>query len=605
MNDTNAKIAIMKVKTEWDLRQLYTSGSDPTIERDVKKYERAYAAFEKKYRKSVTWQKSPLALAKALQDYEHLADVTGSDKPLLYFGYRHELNSADTEAEARSRLIQERLIKASNGIHFFELGLGKIPRARQRVLLRHPLLAAYRYFLAKWFAAAKHHLTEPEEKLLALTSTTSRSMWISGVSGAVSRITVPWDGSPLGIHEAFERIPTIQDTKKRRALWHSAHDALFEKAGDFAEAEINAVYTDKKIDDELRAFKKPYTATLLAYENTEHMVRVLTQTIAHNGHVAHEFYKLKRLLLRLPHLEPADASAEIGTVKEGFPFEKGIEIVRSVFSGVNASYGDLVERFASEGRIDAYPKKGKHGGAFFSGAHNMPGFVFLNYIDDIGSVTGLAHELGHALHKELAEEQPIFYEDYTISAAEIASTFFEELVLQNLIKNLPEHDRICALHESLLNTIGNVFLSNANFNFELELHTRIRKQGFLPKEEIAALFTAHMNIYRGDAMVVPEKAGYAFIRIPHLRMHFYSYPYAFGKLVSRAMLTRYQSDSSYIKKVEQFLRAGKSDSPENLLRAVGINIDEAFFKEGIATIQNDIIALRRAAGVLIPSPINL
>ena len=168
-------------------------------------------------------------------------------------------------------------------------------------------------------------------------------------------------------------------------------------------------------------------------------------------------------------------------------------------------------------------------------------------------------------------------------------------MLQHLVRTLPASDKIHALHESLINTLGNVFMSTGDFNFELALHARIRERGFATKEEIAELHNQHLGVYRGSVVKRIEKSGYVFIRKTHYRVPFYSYPYSFGKLVSRALVARYQKDPSYIEKIEQFLRAGKSDSPERLLSRIGIRTDRAFFEEGIENIRRDLDELRRAA----------
>ena len=46
-------------KTEWNLKQFYSSIDDPKIEKDIKKLEKKYSDFEKKYKDKTDYLKNP------------------------------------------------------------------------------------------------------------------------------------------------------------------------------------------------------------------------------------------------------------------------------------------------------------------------------------------------------------------------------------------------------------------------------------------------------------------------------------------------------------------------------------------------------------------
>jgi oligoendopeptidase F len=62
---------------------------------------------------------------------------------------------------------------------------------------------------------------------------------------------------------------------------------------DFAESELNAIYINKKINDELRGFKHPYSATILGYQNDEQSIINFVNTVTKRFDISHRFYKLK------------------------------------------------------------------------------------------------------------------------------------------------------------------------------------------------------------------------------------------------------------------------------------------------------------------------
>lgn len=580
------------MKTKWDLTLLYRSPRDPRIERDIRGIERACSAFEKKYRNGTAYTKTENTLLCALCDYEKLAGKTADPKPLFYFMYRKELDSSDNEAESRLNLISDRLTKAGNRILFFELALGRIPAQKKKQFLKSKRLEHFRYFLSRIFEESKYQLTEPEEKILNLKSLPSSSLWISGFEKVLNKQTVELNGKTIPVSEAINRVPLLP-TAKRRALHNAVMDRLYE-ISDFAESEINAVIINKKINDELRGLPKPYTATILSYENDEKSVLALVDAVTKRFDISHRFYELKRKMLKLPKLEYADRSAQIGNVKKHISFENAVSVVRSTLERIDPRYAALFQNFIAHGQIDVFPQTGKSGGAFCSGAHNLPTMVLLNHVDDLRSLTTLAHEIGHAIHTERSKTQPILYQDYSTAVAETASTFFEGMVFDAFLEKLSEKEKIVALHDKLGDTMSTVFRQIAFFNFERDLHAGIREKGSMPKKEIADLLNAHMAAYLGPAFALSVRDGYFFTAVSHFRRFFYVYSYAYGELVSNALGKRYAEDHSYAGKIDQFLSAGGSKKPEAIFGNIGIDVrNKTFFNEGLRNIERDVIRLEK------------
>jgi oligoendopeptidase F len=65
----------------------------------------------------------------------------------------------------------------------------------------------------------------------------------------------------------------------------------------------------------------------------------------------------------------------------------------------------------------------------------------LNHVDTLDSYKTFAHEMGHAIHTELSKKQPVIYQNYTISVAEVASTFFEKLLLKKFFQSFQKRNR--------------------------------------------------------------------------------------------------------------------------------------------------------------------
>ncbi len=582
------------MKTKWDLTVFYKNENDPKIESDILAIEKVYSDFEKKYKNKKDYLENENSLAKALEDWDTLLGVAGSWTPAMYLNYRKDLDAFNQKADSLFNKVVNRLTLASNKILFFNLALGKIDKKLQAKFLASDKLAPFRYYLQRSFDTAKYDLGESEEKILNLKSLPAREMWSSSQEKLLNSQTINFEGRELPIPEASYKIFELPK-QKRYALQRLLSEKL-KSISYFAEAELNAVYTDKKINDELRGFSEPYSATILGYQNDEKSIINFVDTVTKNFPISHKFYKLKAKLLKLPRLRFPDRSVSIGKNSKKVSFEEGLAVFKKALSGVDEKYVKILDRFIENGQIDVYPVKGKRGGAYCSHSTGNPTFVLLNQVDSIDSIMTLGHEMGHAFHSELSKVQRPIYQDYTISVAEVASTLFENFVFEELLKTMTEKEKIVALHDRIEDDIKTIFRQIACFNFELDLHRNVRTNGAITKEEIAKAHNKHMKAYLGNVFDLEEDDGYFFVQWPHLRYFFYVYSYAYGQLISKALYKKYQQDKNFIKQIEKFLSAGGSKSPGEIFKEIGIDTSKPeFFLDGLKSIEDDIKRLEKLA----------
>lgn len=581
-----------KLKTEWNLGLLYKSLKDPQIDKDIEAFAEVCRGFEEKYAKSSMYLSDEDALLSALTDYEELTRLLSSSKPGIYFSLCEAIKSDDSAASAKQNLIRDRLMREGNRAIFFELRLAKIPKDAQVRFLSSPKLAHFRYFLEKVFESAAHDLSESEEKIMNLKSLTSHGLWEEGLQRAIQKLTVKFRGKNITLSEASNLVLTLP--RKERIALHDAINIKLLDVGDFGESEYNAICTDKKLNDSLRAFPKPYSSTFLRNQNTEQEVLTLIETVEENYPVAHKFYKLKKKILKLPYLLSSDRHATIGEMKKKIDFPEGYRMLGEIFASLNPGYKKLLDGFVERGQIDVFPRAHKRGGAFCASFTDLPTFVLLNWISNIDSFMTFAHEMGHAIHSEFTSVQSPLYQNYTYSSAEVASTLFEQLAFDAIFETLSDKEKIILLHDKICDALGSVFVQAAAFRFELEVHERIRAEGFLPKEAIADIYAKHMSKAGGPAVRMKREDGYMFIRWNHLRDFFYNYPYAYGRLVSGALYKNFKKDKSYLKKIEQFMSAGGSKSPHDIFMDIGIDTSKkAFWQGGIDSIAEDIHLLEK------------
>jgi oligoendopeptidase F len=580
-------------RPEWNLAKFYSSPSDPRLESDFAAIEGRCEAFRTAWYGKILPDMPRTELAAALSDHERMSIELGNAKSLHWLHLWLSKDSGNDAASAKSNLLTARAGKIVSRVIFFELALGKFPSNVQRELLSDTKLSHWHRYMGLLFERSRHDLTEAEERIINLKHGPARGQWVDGFSKLLGKQTVRHAGKDMPLSGAAFLLPDLP--RPARVKLHAAIVEKSKSISDFAESEMNAIITDKKIDDELRGFEKPYSAMLLSTQNSEAEIMSLLKAAQDGAHIAERFYGLKKKILGLKKLAWHDRGASIGKVKSKITFADAHKLVGGILGGVNPEYSKYLDEMVAGGLIDAYPAKGKRGGAFCSSSLFLPTFILLNHVDTPDSATTLAHEFGHATHSKFTQEnQPPLYADYTLSVAEVASTLFERFVFDALYERADDKEKIVLLHDRIVDDISSTFTQAAAFAFEKELHEKVRAEGFVPKEEIAKMIVRHMGTFGGKHVDLKDDDGYFFVRWGHIRVFFYNYQYAYGALVSKALHRGYKKDKAYLAKIEAFLKAGTSLPPRDIFRAAGIDTEDPdFFREGIRSIEEDVDKLEK------------
>ncbi len=578
------------MKLEWDLKKhYYKSEKDPQIEKDLKKSERAFKRFVQKYKNS-QFTSSASKLLNSLKDYEKLMGLSVS-KPAYYFHYRKELSATDKVAAMELNKLEARLTELENSILFYEVALAQIDKAKQKQYLRSNLLSDYREYLRRVFRDARFVLSEPEERVLNLKSMPARSMWIAATDKILNQKTIVHKGKSVPIHGAL--MGYMDKNKKERHQIYNKAVTVLEEVAPVVESELNALYTDKKINDELRGYTLPYEGTLNSYDQSVESLESLRKLITTEGYdLSRKFYSLKKKWLKkeLTFIDRDEGRSKIAKI----PFAKAVTICREVFYEVNEKYGKIFDEMLESGQLDVYPRKGKGGGAFCSSGINQPTMVFLNHNDGLDGLRTLAHEMGHAVHAYRSKLQPVLYEGHSIATAETASTFFEGLVMKKLLNKSTGKEKVELLNKHISDNLKTIVMCIARFEIELEFHQKVRQCGLLTWQEMRNIYVYHMKKMSGRAVKVRPIDGMHFVYKPHYRMNFYQYSYSFGSLVSNIMIARYLENETYRSEVDRFLTAGESLSVDGIFKSIGIDTSRiAVLREGLALLEKDIAEFAR------------
>ncbi|MBN2655181.1 MAG: M3 family oligoendopeptidase [Nitrospirae bacterium] len=595
----NKKTGIKKV---WNLKPLFESDNDPKIKLELKLISDKNSKFIKKWKNRHDWLMESGALKQALDDYENLKRNYGTDGNVgYYFLLRSQQDQTSPAIKARLNMAEASSRAVENEIRFFELHLAKIPVKQQKAFLDCEQLAKYRHFLRRIFARTKYLLSDDEEKILNLTSSTSYANWIRMTSEFLSKeerkVYIEEGGTAI---KNFSELTSLVNSPKKRVR-DSAAAAINEillKHSDTAEYELNSILWHKKTEDELRSAERPDTLRHISDDIETPVVDTLITAVTDRFNIAAEYYKLKAKLLKVKKLSYHERGVEYGRIESTFSYPDSVKLVSRVMKELDPEFGSIFDGFVINGCIDAYPKKGKAGGAFcIHQLLSQPTYIMLNHTDKFADVLTLAHEAGHGINNELMrkKQNALTFESPTCTA-EVASTFMEDFVLEDIIKKADDRTKLSVMMRKLNDDVSTIFRQIALYNFETELHNEFRKQNYLSKQEIGRIFKKHMQSYMGRYVEQSEGSENWWIYWSHIRYYFYVYSYASGLLISKSLQNAVKSDKAFIYKVKNFLSAGSSDSPANIFQNLGIDIrDRRFWQKGLEEVETLLDRTRRLA----------
>jgi oligoendopeptidase F len=584
--------AFSSADIRWDLGDLFASVDDPKIEISLRDALAQAQAFALKYRNTinVSGGPPPAHLLAAIQESEALQQ---DFKRLTTFA--DLLYAADTSHPGHRNLREKAELSAteiSNHILFFELEWMQLTDEDADRLSVHPSLAGYRHYLRRVRTYRPHRLSEPEERLVNERDNTGRHAFARLFTELVSGLRFPLQRDGRSEMLTMSEILALAHHHQRE-IRQRAFESLFDILSKH-ELVLTSVHEtliqDHLTMDRLRRFPHPMAERHLDNEIDDQAVEQMMTVAEANYGIAQEYFRLKARLLGLPKLELFDQYAPLNDTLPICSFNRSQQMVLEAFSAFSPRLGALAHEFFARRWIDAEVRAGKRGGAFCaSPAPALHPYVLLNYTDNLRDMMTLAHELGHAMHGCLARKQTLFNYDPPLTMAETASVFGEFLVFEHLTRTEKDPQvQLALICGKIEDTCATVFRQNVLTRFEQAVFEQ-RRRGRLAPEAICQAWIEANGRYYGDAVELTEGYRWGWSYIPHfIHTRFYCYSYVFGQLLVLSLYRQYKEEgAAFVPHYIRLLEAGASDSPEALLKPLGVDFhDQAFWQRGFDEIRN-------------------
>jgi oligoendopeptidase F len=146
--------------------------------------------------------------------------------------------------------------------------------------------------------------------------------------------------------------------------------------------------------------------------------------------LVNKIYEKKKQKLGLDTLRPWDLEAEPAGIQPLRPFKNGEELLSKTiqcFTKLRPFFADCLKTMNSMHRLDLDSRIGKAPGGYNCPlAETGAPFIFMNAAGQMGDVTTMVHEGGHAVHSFLAHPLELSaFKEYPMEIAEVASMAME------------------------------------------------------------------------------------------------------------------------------------------------------------------------------------
>jgi oligoendopeptidase F len=567
-------------QSPWSLSDLFPAHDSPEMKVAFDELDGKVTEFEA-LRPSLTAEISPEAFMDAIHLLETITRIAYRIASYASLGFA--ANTQDQVLQTFLADVQSRLAVIDNRTLFFSLwwkGLGDT--AADRLMA---FSGDYHYWLEEIRHFKPHTLSEPEEKIINIKDVTGVRAIINLYETLTNRYTfrLPVEGEVKELTRGEVMVYARHYDPALRAAAYQELYRVYGQDGNILGQMYQTVARDWHNENlDMRHFADPLAVRNLANDIPNEVVNTLLGVCQDNTSVFQRFFRLKARWLGMDHLRRYDIYAPVVKTDKKYKFDDAANMVFDAFQRFEPKIADLARRVLEQDHLDSEVRKGKSSGAFCSTvAPDITPWVLVNYQGKPDDVATLAHELGHAIHSQLAAEHSLFTFHSSLPLAETASTFGEMMLVDRLLATEKDESvRQTMLFRQVDDTYATVMRQAQFAIFERLAHELVQQGATV--DELSNAYLENLHGQFGDAIEVSDEFRWEWVSIPHIyHTPFYVYAYTFGQLLVLSLYQQYKIEGEAFKpRYLKILSAGGSKSPEQILTDAGINMHNADFWQG-------------------------
>lgn len=569
------------MSTEWSLKEIYPSFESEEFQRDFERFSNFREVFN-----GLTLEdnlESIKAAIAALEEFSVLSSRLGN-----YINLTLTANTTDETANKYRTLFGNAYAALNSAYTKVYKFIGSV----ETDITADENLKDYEFYFAEAKQQYKHLLSDELEDVIAKFSISGGDGWEQLFEAMTSGVEGEFKGEKVTLSE-IRNMAYDADAAVRKEAYETElkmYDTIKEPIA-FA---LNNIKQQVLTETSLRGFESPLAQTLEASRMSRKTLDALLEAIREYLPQFRAYLKHKASLLGHENGLPFyDLFAPIGESSRRFTIEESKEFLLENFKGFSEDLAQMTKEAYENNYIDFLPRKGKVGGAFCS---NLPFIkqsrILTNFSGSLSDVVTIAHELGHAYHGLHIENHRVLNQEYSMPVAETASTFNENIVMNTVISEASDAEKVALLESQLQDTTQIIVDIYSRYLFESAVFENREKSFMFSKDLEQLMLDAQKEAY-GDGLDPDAMHPYMWACKPHYYssgLSFYNFPYAFGGLFSKGLYAIYQEQpEGFVEKYQELLRATTVTSAEDTAKVLGVDVeDSTFWKKALAQVADNI-----------------
>ena len=521
-----------------------------------------------------------------LEDFEALLTLVNAGFALLdninaYLSTQIAVDAFNEQATAIRSSLSKLSAKATlNSVLFTKL-VSEIDL--ESFIEKSNLVKAHAFGLRKGLVFAEHLLSPEAEEIVSKLSGVAGEAWGRLYNELIAktslRATVEDEAKDYNLAR-LKQLQSNEDRSTRKKAFEAEIKLLEKNSYSFAaclngiKGQVNSLAIERNWNSALdeTAFSNNISRKALA---------AMQQACQESFVDFRRYFAAKAKLLGQDKLAWYDLFAPLAKENKKYSWQEAQEFVLTNFSSFSPELADFAKKAFADNWLDAPPRQGKSSGAFCVGFPvTRESRIMLNYSGTLDSLFTLAHELGHGYHnyQKYKHGLSILQQQTPMALAETASIFSETIVINALLKDADESQKLLVLEQDLVGAAQLIIDIHSRFLFEDEVFRRRLERELSVDELNDIMLKAQDETY---AEALSQKHPYMWAQKGHYYSSgrsYYNFPYTFGYLFSLGLYAHYQNKpKTFVEKYNNLLAKTGMDDAADLAKNFGIDIEDIGF----------------------------
>lgn len=532
-------------------------------------------------------------------------DLNRKLERIIIFAYmRKSVEGSDPSNLEMGQMAQDISVKVSEALAFADPEISSLPNDQIKGLIADPAFADFKRDL-EFVIKNKPHVADAQTQ--KLVSGAGAFADFEDIFSQLSNIEMPIkdivtaEGKKLTLTNAnYSKFMRSSDRDIRRQAYENYYAAFASLNLTYSNLYTNTLKYENFLVKAFN-FKGNFERTNFYEEVPQKLIETMLDCVHEALPIFAKLQTIRKKVLGIDTLRYFDTFAPLTSGKEPkFAISRGVDAIEKSLEVIGADYIDLVRHALDDRWVDLYPTPNKDSCSYCISCFDAHPYILTNYNNTLEAVSTLSHELGHAMQAYLAsKQQPYNLAEAPSLTCEIASTVNEILTKKYLLDKAQTNEQKLLIIDSLLGDFyGAIFKQSMYTEFELYVNDQVEKGESLSFDKLNSCYKGLIENYFGKDLAATPNCEVEWSRLPHLYSPFYVYKYVVGFVSACIICGKLLSgDKGYKEKYLEFLKAGSSKSPLELLKLAEVDImDPATYKQAFKLYELYIDELKELLG---------